>query len=196
MVAEAESFGHGRDDGVVGGGFDGAIAAGDPDDVIGAVALTDPLAVDFGVFGGEYFGAGAPFFIPFIAPGGEETDPEAEGVGLVDDEIDVVPVVVVGSVDRSRLSGVVIEEGEVAVGIGGMEAVEFGEGDGLDDREAFAGAVLEVERGFFAIEAVEEFPSGIAEVEEGLAIIESEEALVGTDREAGGGWVGVREPGS
>lgn len=193
LVAEAEAFGHGGHDGVVGGVFDGAIAAGDPDDIVGAVALTDPLAVGFGVFGGEDFGAGAPLLIPFITPGGEEADPEAEGVGLIDDEVDVVPVVVIGAVDREWLSGVIVEEGEVAVGVGGMEAVEFGEGDGLDDRETFTGAVFEVERGFFAIESMEEFPGGIAEVEEGLVVVESEEALVSADLEAGGGWIGVRE---
>ncbi len=170
LVAEAEAFGHGGDDGLVVGVLDGAIAAGDPDDIGVTVALPDPLAVGFGVFGVKDFGADAPFFVPFIAPGGEEADPESEGIGLLHDEVDVVPVVIIGAFDGEGLSGVILEEGKVAVGVGGMEAIEFGEGDCLDDGEAFVGAVLEVERGFFTVEAVEEFPGGIAEVEEGLAI--------------------------
>ena len=81
-----------------------------------------------------------------------------------DDPIDVLEVFLV------RLGGVVVGERLFAVGVGRVEPVEFGEDDGLNYSEAFLAAVLEVEFGVLAIEAVEEFPCGVTEPEERLAI--------------------------
>jgi hypothetical protein len=87
------------------------------------------------------------------------------------------------------LGGIVIVEREVVLAVGEAQAVELGEGDGLDDGEALGAAVFEVGFGFLEGEAVEKFPGGVAEVEEGGAVGVDEEAVVVGDAEVAVGEI-------
>ena len=83
--------------------------------------------------------------------------------------------------------GVLVDEREFAVGVRVGDAVELGEGDGLDGGEALGGASVEILERLLAIETVEELPGGVGEVEEGFAVGGAEEAVVVADFEAGRG---------
>ena len=100
------------------------------------VAPAQPLAVDGRVLGGEDLGPVAPLLVPLVAPGRQEADVEPERVGLLDDEVDVVPVVVRRALLHVRPRRVVVDERQVAVGVGVVEPVELGEGHRLDHGEA------------------------------------------------------------
>ncbi len=76
------------------------------------------------------------------------------------------------------------------VRVGGFQAVELGQGDGLDDGEALAAPVFEIAFGFLAGEPVEEFPGGVAQVEEGRPVRVDEEAAVRGDPQVPAGEVG------
>jgi hypothetical protein len=66
----------------------------------------------------------------------------------------------------------------VAVGVRFLVPVEFGESDGLNDREALPGTFFQIAIGVLAGEAVKEFPAGVAEPEERLAVFGDKETPV------------------
>ena len=99
----------------------------------------------------------------FVAPGGDM--PRVRPIGSFgQNPIDVLEIFLIGA------GGVVIREGLLAIGVGRVQAVQFGEHDGLNDSETFLGAGVEVKRCILAAETVEEFPGGVAEPHEGLAV--------------------------
>ncbi len=63
--------------------------------------------------------------------------------------------------------------------------VELGNRNGLDDREALAGALVQIPIGVFAVEPMKQLPGGITQVEEGRAVFLHQEALVLADLEPG-----------
>ena len=174
------------------------IAAEDPDDPAVPVAPPEPLPVDGRVRGGEDLGALAPLLVPLVAPRGQEADVEAERVGLLDHEVDVIPVVVRGALLHVRPRGVVVEEGQVPVGVRVPEPVELGERHRLNHGEALARPVLEVAVRLLAVQPVEELPRRVAEVEERPPVLVDEEPPVlahlearrGALRRGGGGGEG------
>ena len=138
------------------------VAAEDPDHPVVPVAPPEPLPVDGRVRRGEDLRAPAPLLVPLVAPRGQEADVEAERVGLLDHEVDVVPVVVRGALLHVRPRGIVVEEGQVPVGVRVREPVELGERHRLDDGEALSGAVLEVAVRLLAVQPVEELPGTVS----------------------------------
>ena len=77
-----------------------AIAAQNPDDAFLAVALAEELAVGLGGSGGEDRLVVARILDHPAPPGGQQADVDPVAVGLVDDVVDVIPVVVFGGVGR------------------------------------------------------------------------------------------------
>ena len=144
-VAGAEAARHGPDDLEVRGGHDRAVAAEDPDDVRRVlVALAQPRAVGLGVLRREDLGPDAAIDVPLVTPRRQEPDVEPERSRLPDDEVDVVPVVVVRAVLDVGGRRVVVGERPMAVGIGLVQAVELRERDRLDDREPLLGPLAQV----------------------------------------------------
>ena len=105
-------------------------------------------------FGEERF-AVLHLIVPVTAPGGQETNEQPEGLRFVDNVVDVIPVVVGRAVLHGGPRWIEIDEREMPVGIRVVVTVEFGDGDGLNDREAFLRAVGEIFVCLFAIETVE-----------------------------------------
>ena len=68
------------------------------------------------------------------------------------------------------LGRVVVEQRFIAVGVGGIEAVELGQYHGLYHREALVGPVFQVPIRLLAVEPVKKLPGGIAQPEKGLAV--------------------------
>lgn len=156
-----------------------AVAAKDPDDVwIVFVAMGDGIAVFVGIDAIEDHGSVTPGLCDLVAPGGEKADEEAAGLRHFQGTVDE------GEISFVWLCRIEVVEGEVAVAVGAAEAVEFGEGYGLDDGEAFCGAVIEIGFYFFEGEAVKEFPTRVAEPEEGGAVGVLEIVAVGGWAEA------------
>jgi hypothetical protein len=81
--------------------------------------------------------------------------------------------------------GIVVMEGTVAIGIGIIEPIEFGEDDGLNHGEAAFRTIAKVAFGLFAVQAMEQFPCGIAQPEERLAGGGDQETRVVADLESG-----------
>src|SRR5690606_4893564 len=111
LVAPPKAASHGLDDLALFIALDGTITAHDPDEAGIAIASAEPQAVGFGRRGSEDLRPDAPFLVPFVAPGRQQADHEAPGVGFGDDVVDVVPVVVRGAVDDARACGVEILQG-------------------------------------------------------------------------------------
>ena len=137
------------------------VAAEDPDDGVVAIAPAKELAVGARVLRGEHLRAHAPqLFRHLVAPRGEHADEETERPGPADD------VVYVREVRLVWPRGIVLPQGEVAIGVRGSQTVELGQRHGLDHREPLGRPIGEVEVGLLAVEAVEQLPGGIAQVEE------------------------------
>ena len=150
-----------------------AVAAEYPDYVgVVLVAVTYESAEGFCVLFVEYYRAFAPCFCDFVAPGWEHAYVDAFFFCAVYDEVHVLEVFGVG------FGRVVVDEGFVAVGVGGIEAVEFGEDDCLNDGETYPASVFEIAFGFEAVEAVEEFPRGVAKVEKRRTVGVDNESFV------------------
>jgi hypothetical protein len=66
----------------------------------------------------------------------------------------------------------------VAVRIRIIEAIEFGKGDGLNNRELQLCPVPQVLVGLFAGQSVEKFPRGVAQVKERVSMIGYEKAPI------------------
>lgn len=96
----------------------------------------------------------------------------------------MVPVIVVFPLARVGLKRIIVFQRLVAVGIGRVQPVELGQGNGLYHGEAFGGAVFEVSAGFLARKAVKQFPGRIAEVEERTPAGTLQEMAVGRNRKA------------
>ena len=62
-----------------------------------------------------------------------------------------------------------------------IESIEFGEGYGLNHREALARTVFQKAFSFFAVGAMKEFPRRIAQIKKWLAVRRDDEAFVLTD---------------
>lgn len=82
----------------------------------------------------------------------------------------MIPEVVLFAIGDGGLGWVVVNEGQMAVGVGRADAVEFGNSHGLNDGEALVGTVLQIEAGFLAVEFVEEFPGGVGQIEKRTAV--------------------------
>jgi hypothetical protein len=153
-----------------------------PDDVGGIlVPLAKPLAVHAGILDLEDFRPGAPLLVPLVAPTRQQADIHAERLGLLDDVIDVVPVVVIGTFLDVRLVRVVVDERLVAVGVRHMEPVQLRQGHRLNHREALGRPVLQVLVGFLAVETVAQLPGRVAQVEERRPVRVNEKAFVVRD---------------
>ena len=57
----------------------------------------------------------------------------------------------------------------MAIGIGRIQTVLFGQDHGLNDREALGCTILQIKVRLRTIKTMEQFPGRIAQVEEGLA---------------------------
>ena len=165
-VAFAESAGEGAHDGAVGIVLGIAVAAQHPDDVGRAVALAEEAAVAVGI---EFVEDGIAV-VPPAPPRRQQGDGEAQLIGSADDVIDMIPVVVGLAFNDEGTRGAAVDEGQMAVGVGRADAVQFGQRYALDDVEAFGSAVAQVLVGLFTVEAVEQFPRRIAHIEEGSAV--------------------------
>ncbi len=86
-----------------------------------------------------------------------------------------------------RAGRVIAEQGQVAVGVGGSQAVMLGQKNSLNDVEALLTTHFQVMFGFGQGQAVEEFPGGIAQPEEWLASFSDEETAVLRESNAGRG---------
>lgn len=155
-------------EGVLGGrGVAGPEAVGVAADNLreAGVARADVGTEAFGGILIEDDGPVVPAAVDPAAPGGHQGDENAVGGGAVDGPVDVLEVGLIG------LQGVGVVERELAVEIGECGAVELGDDDGLDDVEAFAGAVLEVVVDVAAVQAVEELPRRVGLPEERLPAV-------------------------
>jgi hypothetical protein len=171
-VTLAEATGHGPGDLVVGVRLGRPIATENPDDTCFLVTTPEPFPVRFSIGWRENFRTGAPLFVPLVAPGGEEADIDPKRIRFGNDPVDVLKVGIVG------LGGVVVDERLFAVRVRVVEAVELGEGDGLDNGVVLFRTDLEIGLGVVPVQAVEEFPGGIAQPEERFAVVGDQKAMV------------------
>ena len=127
--------------------------------------------------------------MPIAAPRRQEADIKSKRIGFCHDPIHVPEIVLIGSV------GIFAVQWRVAVGVRSVEAVDLGEGDGLNDREALLRAALEIVRRLLAIEPVEQLPRGVAEPEKRPVVRGDEKAAIVANLEhrQGAGRSGSRE---
>jgi hypothetical protein len=138
--------------------FDVAVPAQDPDQPLVPVAPPQPLAVRLGVLHGEQRLVVLHLVMPVPAPRREKADVQAEGVGLIDDVVHVVPVVIVGTVCHGRAGGVQIDQWQVPVRVRGRVPVNLRQCNSLDHCESFGCPVGEVLVRLLAVEPVEQLP--------------------------------------
>src|SRR5688572_13737494 len=88
-IALAQPFRHAPDDRAMRLGLHRSVASEDPDDGCVLVALAEPLAIHPRILGRENLGAFAPrAFVPFVSPGGKESDIDSEIARFLHDGID------------------------------------------------------------------------------------------------------------
>ncbi len=140
-----------------------------------AIALAEEATVGGGV-------AGVQVLVSIAAGAdeqGQKAQDQAVGLGLIDDKVHVIPVVVfcgpfgvlagrdVGS------SGIAVDEGEIAGGVrpqGAADALLAHDDGRLNHGEALPGAGPQVQVGVLARRDLEEQPGGIAQPEERRAV--------------------------
>src|SRR4051794_4382191 len=116
----AKPAGHGSDDLPLVVVIDRTVAPQDPDQPLVLVTPAEPLPVSRGVLRREERLAVVDLIVPVTSPGWQETDADAPRVGLVDDVIHVIPVVIAGPVLHGRPRGVEVRERQVAISIRGV----------------------------------------------------------------------------
>ena len=178
-VPGAQAPRHGLDDRALAVGLDRTVAADDPDDVGHIlVAPAEPRAVAFGVRRREHLRARPALDVPLVAPGRQEPDVNAAAASFRDDEVDVIPVVVLGSVFHLGRRRVVTGQRPMSVRVRLVQSIQFCQRHGLNDGEAAGGAVGQVVHRFLPCEAMEELPRRIAKPEERLVVRGDEETFV------------------
>ena len=55
--------------------------------------------------------------MPVAAPGGQEADVQTAGIGRIDNVVDMVPIVVVRTIDHRRARGIELRQRQVTIGI-------------------------------------------------------------------------------
>src|SRR5579875_635939 len=97
----------------------------------------------------------------------------------------MVPIIVAWTVLYIRTCRVEVNQGEMAVGVRYGMAVDFGQGDGLNDGESLRGAFPQVAIRILPIEPMEKLPGGIAEPEKWLSLLGHEESSILAHLESG-----------
>ena len=69
-----------------------------PNHLLVAVALPQPLAIGFGILPVEKRLLPALYIVPISTPGRQETNVHSQSIRFINDEIDVIPIVVLPSV--------------------------------------------------------------------------------------------------
>src|SRR4030095_2895086 len=148
----ADAFGDCAVDKAVAFVLDRSVAAHDPDDWLIFVPVSDPFAIHPSVFRCEDLRTFAPLLVNLVAPCWQKTDVDPEFGGAFYDEVDVLKVFF------TRLGGIIVRQRSLSLPIECNEAAELRDGHGLDDVEALARAVLEIDFRLLAREAVKYTP--------------------------------------
>ena len=141
------------------------IAAQNPDDRLVAVPRGEPLRVRPGGLAGE-----DALLLPPLAPSRKHCDGEPAVVRRVDDEVDVVPVVVVRAFLHGRNRSLRVHERREAIGIRSAYAILLRDCDRLHHGKTERAPVVEVANRLLAVETVKELPCGVGEIEERLSV--------------------------
>ena len=165
--------------------FDGPIAAEDPDQLGISVPIAEPLAVHLGILRREDLRTGAPFLVPLVTPGRQKADHDAQRIRFLHDVVNVIPVVVLRTYVDVRTRWIVVDQRCVAVSIRSVQAVQFGQCDGLHDGESSFRAVFEIPIHLLTVQPVEQFPGRVTQPEERLAVLVDEEPAVVADLQIG-----------
>jgi hypothetical protein len=92
---------------------------------------------------------------------------------LVDDVVDVVPVVVLVAGHYIRSSRVIVDQRPMTVGVRSLQAVQLGQCHGLNHRETLRRSVFEVPIRFLAVESMKHLPRRIAQIEKWSSVVVS-----------------------
>src|SRR5579883_639485 len=108
------------------GVIDAAVAAQNPNQTLFLVTPTQPFAVDDRVFLSEKRLPIADLVVPVSTPRRKKADTKAQLVGLIDNVVHMVPVIVAGAVLHVRSCRIKVHQGTMPVGVRYSVAVEFG----------------------------------------------------------------------
>lgn len=162
-LTAADAGRHRVDDRAVAFVFNRPIAAEHPDEIVEAAGEASEIRpVGKGVFRGEYLRTDAPFLIELVPPGGQQHDYHPPAAASPSRKV---------TSEKYRSSGFIgspSANGQRALSVRSVKAIEFGNGGHLHGVKPLRGADVQVFDDFPAVQPLQQGPGGVGEIREQL----------------------------
>jgi hypothetical protein len=128
-----------------------AVAAEYPYYIVFSVATGYPTAIFLGILGVE----NGIVVVPPTSPRGQQSYVNSKFVGLGNNKVHVVPIVISLAILAVGGRRVAVGEGTVTVGVGNVYSIKFGKCNGLYYIVAFCSSVFKIVESLVAVETME-----------------------------------------
>ena len=116
--------------------------------------------------------------MPISSPCRQHSNDKSQPVRFVNNEIHMVPVIILNSFFDSWLLRILVKERQVSIGITCTDAIQLSNSNSLNHSESLLCPVLQIALRLLTIEPVKQFPRRIAQIEKGLPVLMRQESMV------------------